>query len=133
MKRVPSFDIGPYKIRVEYRKSVIHEGQEVLGLFNMLDNTIYIAESAGGVLISQEVQTQTFFHECIHLILHILNEHDLNQNEKFVDTFAYFVYNLYTQVVSKGGSYGNMGRVQRKVSSKLGGEAPKKKSKRSGR
>lgn len=30
----------------------------------------------------------TFYHEKVHMILDTMNERDLSQNEKFVDTFA---------------------------------------------
>ena len=35
---------------------------------------------------------QAFYHELTHWILYMMSEHDLRQNEKFVDTFAHFLY-----------------------------------------
>ena len=38
---------------------------------------------------------QSFFHEFIHHILSIMNEHDLRNNEKFVDIFSGLLHQAF--------------------------------------
>ena len=38
--------------------------------------------------IYNENLEHTYLHELTHWILHTMNEHELNQNEKFVDVFS---------------------------------------------
>jgi hypothetical protein len=40
----------------------------------------------------KELTEQTFCHEKVHWILHIMGEHELNKNEQFVDLFAHLLY-----------------------------------------
>ena len=51
--------------------------------------------------VPRQTTEQAFCHEVVHWILYIMNEHDLRCNEKFVDTFAHLMY----QVFSSGGMF----------------------------
>ena len=44
---------------------------------------------------TQEID-HTFFHELIHAILREIGEKELNDNERFVDTFSNVLYQVFT-------------------------------------
>jgi len=46
-----------------------------------------------------ETTEQAYWHELVHWILFIMNEHELRDNEKFVDTFGHLLY----QAIDTGG------------------------------
>lgn len=43
-----------------------------------------------------ETVEQSFWHELIHWILFVMHEHELRENEKFVDLFATFLHQVLT-------------------------------------
>jgi hypothetical protein len=51
--------------------------------------------------VPRQTTEQAFCHEIVHWILYVMNEHELRCNEKFVDTFAHLMY----QVFSSGGMF----------------------------
>ena len=44
---------------------------------------------------------QSFLHETVHWILYVMNEDDLRNNEKFVDTFAHLLYQFIESKVDE--------------------------------
>lgn len=74
---------------VEYG-NVTSEGN--LGHTDYLNNKIIVKTHYEGRKYSKQQQEQCFYHELTHAILSIMNEHELNSNEQFVDIFGQFLY-----------------------------------------
>lgn len=47
----------------------------------------------------QEFTEQAFCHEAVHYILYMMGEHELRNNEKFVDLFATFMHQFINQCI----------------------------------
>jgi hypothetical protein len=85
------FQIGGHKIKVSIKDIVKgHDNVEILGLSSLNENIINIAKSLNNGTTKLPLTTleHTYFHELVHIILMYMNEDELNNNEKFVDTFA---------------------------------------------
>lgn len=70
---------------VEYDKHLMTRHQ-CFGLTDYPSAKILLQSATDGHC-ARQVEL-TFKHELVHACLFTLNEHDLNQNEKFVDTFG---------------------------------------------
>lgn len=82
------FEIMGQEIKIEYSNCIQKLG--AVGLWSPDDQVITIAtHDVSGKEYSEEMMTQVFLHEKIHCILHFLSYHELNGDEKFVDTFAH--------------------------------------------
>lgn len=66
---------------------------DVLGVCLLASGYIKIAKTTtDGEQQSETSMENTFFHELVHLILDTMGETELSVNEKFVSTFASFLY-----------------------------------------
>lgn len=90
MKRdIPkSFEIGSFKYRVEVKKKVVLEKEEVAGTSDFFKNEIEIAKTIDKMKCSSDFQRQTFYHELVHTILDALGEDELCADERFVQRFS---------------------------------------------
>lgn len=81
----------------EFRVRVVPEkdwpDDETLGFCNLEQNTVIVR----GDLPDVEKQ-QVFCHELVHAILHKMNEHKLNDNEKFVDLFGSLLHQAWVTI-----------------------------------
>ena len=69
-------------------------------LIDHLDNG-YLGQISLGeseIVIDQESINTTFIHEVIHGILDTMGETELSSNEKFVNTFAGYLYQVIKQI-----------------------------------
>jgi hypothetical protein len=86
-----SFEIMGQKITIEYSNCIQKMG--AVGMWIADEQRIIIAtHDISGNEYSEEMMTQVYLHEKIHCILHFLSYHDLNGDEKFVDTFAHCLH-----------------------------------------
>lgn len=64
------------------------KNNKAIGQSFYLRQQIVIDPDAGG----PDIVKQALLHEVVHWILFIMNEYELRNNEKFVDTFAHLLY-----------------------------------------
>lgn len=84
------FELAGQTIKTKVSPSIETEG--AVGLSKFHQNEIRVRTKLDGEDITHDVQAQTFFHELSHFILYVMNEHELNANEKFVDNLGQFLY-----------------------------------------
>jgi len=94
MKRIKSFKLGGHTIKVKYVKTVRCQetGAEIFGNCNPMTNEIYIATYIRGNKIAEDVIKHSLQHEKAHYMLILMNEHELNSNEAFVDMLGMFMH-----------------------------------------
>ena len=92
--RIKSFKLGGHSIKVKYSKTVRdpETGSEIFGLCNPMTNEIHIATSINKTVLNEDILRHSLKHEIVHYILILLNESELNSNEKFVDMFGMFLH-----------------------------------------
>lgn len=86
------FELAGQQIKVKVSPCIETDGAVGLSKFNQ--NEIRVRTRLDGEDISEDVKVQTFWHEAAHFILYVMNEHDLNSNEKFVDNLGHMLYQL---------------------------------------
>ena len=69
-----------------------------LGQISLGESEIVIAQNFNGHEQHQESINSTFIHEIIHGILDTMGETELSSNEKFVNTFAGYLYQVIKQI-----------------------------------
>lgn len=69
-----------------------------LGQISLGESEIVIAKNFNGHEQHQESINSTFIHEVIHGILDTMGEIELSSNEKFVNTFAGYLYQVIKQI-----------------------------------
>jgi len=86
-KRFKSFELGSYKFTIKYVKTVKDPdtGEELLGLCDYLDGTIYVATEFKGQKLSEDAIQHNYHHEEAHAIMGIMGKQDLNRDEIFID------------------------------------------------
>jgi len=94
MKRIKGFKQGGHDIKVKYVKTVrCHEtGSEIFGNCNPMTNEIQIATHIKGTKLTEDVLLHSLCHERAHLMMMLMNEFELNQNEKFIDMLGLFLH-----------------------------------------
>jgi hypothetical protein len=93
--RIKKFDQGGHSIKVKYVKTVRDkDGSEIFGQCNPFTNEIHVATQLNGMKLSEEVIEHTLCHERVHLMLMLMNEHELNSNEQFVDVMGMFLHHF---------------------------------------
>lgn len=97
MKRITKFQLGSYSFKVKYVKTVLDPDtrEEILGLCDYLDSTIYIATYFKGQKLNEDSVHHSFMHEVVHCVLGLMGEGELNKNEKFVDTVGLYLSQFY--------------------------------------
>ena len=86
--RIPkSFQLAGLTVDVRYQEK-ISEGGLMLGAADYIAQEIRIDPT----FTKKPTVEQAYLHELTHWILFIMGEAELRDNEKFVDTFAHFLY-----------------------------------------
>ena len=99
MKKIPSkLNIGGLLINVEIVDRC--EG-DVLGLCNLAQGKILIANTFYGKTQSETSKNNTYWHEVVHCILDTMGEKELSENEKFVNCFGSFLTEAMTNAYFK--------------------------------
>lgn len=94
MKRIKSFKLGGHTLKVRYVKTVrCHEtGAEIFGNCNPMTNEILIATHLNGHKLSEDVLKHSLAHERSHYMMILMNQHELNNNETFIDLLGMFLH-----------------------------------------
>lgn len=66
----------------------LYKNRKVAGEARYLEQKIILDTK----VLSPELLEQNFYHELVHWIFYILNEDDMRNNEKLVDTMAYLLH-----------------------------------------
>lgn len=103
VERPVSFEIKGHLITVRYFETVRdpETGAEIFGLCNPMINEVWLATHLRGTPLSEDVIWHSFYHEWEHFKLIILNEGELNINEKFVDTSGGLNHQLHKSLKTK--------------------------------
>lgn len=91
------FYIGGLKYNVVFdNEECIKE--RMFGQMNCHTNKITLSNKSNQGDLPKDLVEQTFIHEAVHGILETMQEHELNGNEKFVNTFSTFLHQLIKQL-----------------------------------
>jgi hypothetical protein len=77
------FQLCGQTIKVGFVKNLADKEIGVHGLASFATGEILIEKN-----LTREIQESTFFHEMVHYMLWVLNEHKINKNEAFVQSFG---------------------------------------------
>lgn len=84
--RPTSLKLGSHEISIVYKDEVRNDdGEIVLGVSSFLEDIIYISTKHHKTQISEQVVMHTVYHEIAHFVLYLMNQHELNMDESFVD------------------------------------------------
>jgi len=86
-----SFKLLGFDWKVKYDNKKLND-KENYGESHFFSNSIILSTTQGLESLSKDKINQTFFHELVHAILDTMKEHDLSENEKFVDLFGNLLY-----------------------------------------
>lgn len=102
--RIKSFELGGHYIKVKYFKTVRdpETGAEIFGLANPMQNIIQVATAIREMDLSEDVMLHSFCHEFAHFIMILMNEAELNVNEKFVDILGGHLHQFLKTVKIEG-------------------------------
>lgn len=95
MKIPDNITIGGQIIDV---KLIDHLDNGYLGQISLGKSEIVIAQNFNGHEQHQESINSAFIHEIIHGILDTMGETELSSNEKFVNTFTGYLYQVIKQI-----------------------------------
>ena len=87
MKIPKSFKLFSRDIRVVYDDEQMDK-ESAYGFCDHEEGEITLTKKHKYNILSDELITQTFYHEKVHMILFEMQENELSYNEKFVDIFA---------------------------------------------
>jgi len=88
MSKIPnSFKLFSTTIEVKFDSARLSFGSK-LGDCSFIDNLITLSNSYKGEEINESAIIDTFYHEKVHVILDAMGEHEISQNEKFVEVFS---------------------------------------------
>jgi hypothetical protein len=101
--RIESLKLGGHDIAVVYEPIVRDEdtGAEIFGKCDPFLNKISIALTIKGKTLAEDVLLHSLCHEIVHYILMLMNEHELNGNEQFVDQVGGFAHQAIKSYVAK--------------------------------
>lgn len=94
------FQLIGHKIKVFWDDHLM-ANQQSLGVCHFDENKIFLQTAISELNIAEEVVKQTFLHEVVHFMLHLMGEEKLNEDEKFVDLFAQLNYQFLIQLFSE--------------------------------
>lgn len=91
--RIKTFNLGSHTIKVKYEPNLVDpdNGAPVYGLADPKTNIIQVSTHMAKTDICEDVIFHSAMHEMTHMILMLMNEFDLNANEKFVDTLGGYI------------------------------------------
>ena len=85
------FELLGQVIDVEW-SDTLQVDQDEHGTSHFRENKIRIQRPAKGIPMPKDRLEHIFFHELTHWIMYTMNQHELNNNEAFVDTTAGLFY-----------------------------------------
>ena len=88
MKIPKSFKVFASTVNITTDDNIRLSNDQVLGDCSFSDLQINVCTEYKGEKVADCTAIDTFYHEKIHIILDAMGEHDLSQNEKFVEVFA---------------------------------------------
>lgn len=95
---IPSkFNIAGHSYRVETKKNLLTTDNE----FGSLNEVTHVMQLQSPDPIPVSRVESTFFHELLHAIFHELGEHELDKNERLVDSIACL---LHQAIISAEGN-----------------------------
>jgi len=96
-KRTKSFELGSYKFTIKYVKTVKDPdtNEDILGLCDYLDSTIYVATEFKGQKLNEDSILHNAWHEKAHAIMGIMGKQDLNRDEVFIDHLGLCLAQMY--------------------------------------
>jgi len=93
MKIPKNFKLRGQTYKVALKDIIETEG--AVGTARFLTNKIELQKTHFGEKISTSQVESTFWHEAAHIILFSMDEHELNENEKFVNQLGVTLYELF--------------------------------------
>lgn len=88
------FKLGNKTYSIKY----VDKLDELLGQANSATCKIEIAKNYNGDKLPQDSIDQTVYHEVVHCILDEMAEHELSENETFVQTFSLLLHQFINTV-----------------------------------
>lgn len=85
-----TFEIAGQSYKVKVAKDIDCDG--AVGQARFFENEVRVRTHYNGKPVTPDVMNQTMYHELVHVILHTMNEDELNSNESFVDQFGHLLY-----------------------------------------
>ena len=95
MKIPDNITIGGQIVDVKF---IDHLDNGYLGQISLGESEILIAKNFNGREQHQESINSTFIHEIVHGILDTMGETELSNNEKFVNNFSGYLYQVIKQI-----------------------------------
>jgi hypothetical protein len=86
------FYIGGQKITIEVDNNISYDNELAVAIDSK--NLIKICDTFKGDKLPANVVFQSLWHETVHQILDKMNEHELSENEKFVQTFSLLLHQV---------------------------------------
>ena len=86
---IKKFNLGAKQFNVTEVESIDDTG---LGRTYSMLNKIKISKTWQNFELEESAKEQTFYHELVHAILDELGEHELSNNERFVQSFSVLLY-----------------------------------------
>jgi len=80
-----------YSIKVENKEL---DKDRAYGIANYITSEILLSTKYNHRDRSELSVEQTFWHEALHAMLDVMQEDDLNNNEKFVNTLSSFIHQI---------------------------------------
>lgn len=97
--KIPSqIQIGGTTFDIEY---VDRTGGTSMGNTNYTTTKLTIANNVDTSIASDSSKQATFFHELVHAILGELGEYELNDNERFVQSFSTILNHVTQQLINE--------------------------------
>ena len=87
--------IAGFEIEILVNSSLA-EKEKRLGKCDYRNNVIQLA-CHSKVIFDRMIMEQTYLHEITHYILHCMGEHELRDNERFVEGYSHLLYQALTQ------------------------------------
>jgi len=87
-EKIPkSFQLYATKIDIVYDNKLMNEKSQY-GESRYSESKIVMSDTHNLDPLSKDKMLDTFYHEKVHMLLDTMGEHELSNNEKFVDTFG---------------------------------------------
>ena len=87
---IPSqFTLGGIPFQVQ-RKKITLDDNRMAGAADYRNQIVYV-DAENGTIESIE---QTFYHEALHCIMHILGKYELRDDEEFIEQTSQLIYQL---------------------------------------
>lgn len=92
--KIPTrFEIGGRTIKIKHSERLIDE-QCANGQVSYRNNEITIHKNTNGAKRPIDTHVETYLHEITHLILNMMEEHELRDSEKFVSVFSQYLHQI---------------------------------------